>query len=256
MFYPRLITALIAIILLALAAMSFAGVLPVPFVLLQMIAGAVLVFFALTAVVLFVGLTDAERAPNGELIFGTSRRGRMAQLIRRELVATDEAHCCDMYVGTSKLLMMVIGATCVLAMMVSGVGMLAFSAVQNPEEVLVFIIFAVGMLAIFALIFKGITLYEKYGDRIREYWNAHPAFRRVVRGARITVFAVAAVGLFWVLVFLPIDGLMAVGGLSLMGAIGAYLFFLALLPIPAYCIGGKKLLLGTRWGEKVCPIVR
>ena len=55
-------------------------------------------------------------------------------------------------------------------------------------------------------------------------------------------------------VYLPLSSLMELG-YTLPVAIGLYVGILALLPVPLYCMGGKKLLLNTKWGEKICPVV-
>ena len=60
--------------------------------------------------------------------------------------------------------------------------------------------------------------------------------------------------MFFVLVYLPISSLMNVG-YTLLAATVIYIGTLALLPIPLYCMGGKKLLLKTKVGEELCPVV-
>ncbi|MEK7118512.1 MAG: hypothetical protein AAB869_02770, partial [Patescibacteria group bacterium] len=60
----------------------------------------------------------------------------------------------------------------------------------------------------------------------------------IVTGLAVT----AAIG--YVALYLPIASLLELG-YTLLAAIGIYLGTLLLLPVPAYCLGGKKLLLKT-----------
>jgi hypothetical protein len=82
--------------------------------------------------------------------------------------------------------------------------------------------------------------------------------KRVIERVVLGMYGVACVvGIcfgFRFLVYMPIAELMKLG-YALFGAIALYVGILALLPVPLYCLGGKKLLLGTKLGEKICPIV-
>jgi hypothetical protein len=120
--------------------------------------------------------------------------------------------------------------------------------------------FLVGLCGLAAII--GISFL--YG-RVQRNWDAKRPRRSYAPPSKVAerIFDYAAYILIacmfylmlFALVYLPLSSLMELG-YTLLGAIVLYVGMIALLPIPLYCLGGKKLLLGTKLGEKICPVIR
>ena len=256
MFFPRLITLLVSLccaVIALLASSEYLFVIPLPF--MKWAVVIVASFFSTSAVVMVVGLTDAKRTENGELEFGTTLRGRMMRKITERGGWWREKHCCDVYIDTSLMSFMAVVAAGAVAFL--------FYAVLN--KTVEFFSGVIGLAAFFGLVLglvwcgEKLTAYMKQNRRQWKKFSLTPTTNRVlgrvVVGVICALFGLVICGTLFVLVYGPIAELMKLG-YTLLGATALYLGLLALLPVPLYCLVGKKLLLGTKLGEKICPIVR
>ncbi|HEY9585744.1 MAG TPA: hypothetical protein VJJ02_04120 [Candidatus Paceibacterota bacterium] len=255
MFFPRLITLLVCLGCEAIAAATFTGILPIPLEPLEWLVIAVTSFFAIVALVTYIGLTDAMRTEGGALKFGTDLRGRMMREIRQDFVHGAKPHCCDMYVGTSK-------AVGIVGMLTFTVGGTLLSAIFDTLQFFIVVGSVVVVIATFVGLGYATMLLDKKGwlkwpkklsSRFRLLEKARGVMKWICVGIACMFLLYIVGAMFFVLVYLPISSLMM--GHTLLVAIGIYLGTLALLPIPLYCMGGKKLLLKTKVGEELCPVV-
>ena len=249
MFASRLITLLIGFACATLAYFVSHDVLTIQLVFLKWLVASSASFFAISAFVMWIGLTDSKKASDGALEFGVSRRGRIMRYIVERLTLGTEPHCCDVYVGTS------VGTLFVLACIFTLWCALFFLVTATLE----FFIIALGVLSAFGLICLLVIMDEK--GYLNWPKREHPASERAQRimdflGKGISAIVVISFVFICsiLLIYQPIVALMEMGYTLVMATL-LYTGWLMLLPIPAYCLGGKKLLLKTNWGKKVCPVV-
>src|SRR3989338_11712066 len=142
MFASRLITLLIGLACATLAYFVSHDVLTIQLVFLKWLVASSASFFAISAFVMWIGLTDSKKASDGALEFGLSRRGRIMRYIVERLTLGTEPHCCDVYVGTSVGTLFVLACTFTL--------WCAFFFLVTAT--LEFFIIALGVLSAFGLI--------------------------------------------------------------------------------------------------------
>lgn len=251
MFFPRLITFLVALgcgTLALLAASEYLFAIPLSF--LKWVVVSTTSFFSTSALVMLIGLTDAKRTETGELKFGTTLRGRMMRKITTRSGWWREKHCCDVYLDTSlaSLLTMVAMGVAALLVYLALEKTTAFIAVMLIVPVIFGLVWGLGKL----------TERMQKSERIMSVHlspTADLVMRRVGIVCLSILFGLTICAMLFVFIYSPVAELMRMG-YTLLSAIALYVGILLLLPIPLYCIGGKKLLLGTKLGEKICPVVR
>lgn len=250
---PRIVTLLICLALETVAAAVFSDFpAAIPLEELKWLVVGVTAFFSFSALVFYVGLTDAKRAENDVLEFGASRRGKMMRFIMKHGRSVHEKHCCDVYIDTSIISMFVAFLTAIMAGVVS---LIIFETLAFFSALLTLTAFFGFSFLVFAMNEKGYFRWLKRLLYTKISQKALDIIAYVLAGLVCVVAVMFAGFVLYAFIYLPIESLMKLG-YTLLASVGIYIGALALLPVPAYCLVGKKLLLKTKRGSGLCPEIR